>query len=624
MKKFFSLIALFALCLGGMAADTENTMNEAYRIEAWGEPGQAGSSAELTLYMSNTNPVSIWNCTLVLPEGVTFESAVVVDGEGSRYPEEYDAQLTTTVSDDGIHFTCYGADGVALTGKEGAVAIVTVNIDAAVVPGDYTVTVKDILLIEASNDNPHQYKGQKDFTWTIEAPAPPAQGTIIFNTDGGSTIDSITQDVGSEVTAPEPPTKEGYSFAGWDPELPTTMPEGENTYTALWTINSWDVIYIVDGEEYSRETLEYGAAIVLIEEPTKEGYTFSGWSEAPETMPDEDVTVTGTFTINQYTISFDTNGAGVEIASITQDYDTEVSAPADPEWEGHTFRGWEPAVPERMPAENITCVAQWDLETYTVTVIGDGVTVDNMTPQYGATVNVTVEERDGYAVTLKVNDEPVELVDGKYVIEFVTGDITVEATYEAIVEFFTPTQQYTMFSCSRALDFTDSDVKAYIATGYNSAINYALLEEIQVVPAGTGVMLIAEVGQTYMIPYADETTESNAFVDYFVATIQGIALYPAGQDAATVDYIYNADSNGFIPVPAEGFQLPAQSAYLQLPASQVVADAIIRIGILDNADAITSVKLNAGNSAIFDLQGRRVSNATKGIYIVNGKKIAVK
>ena len=363
---------------------------------------------------------------------------------------------------------------------------------------------------------------------------------------------------------------------------------------------------------------------MLIEEPTKEGYTFSGWSEAPETMPDEDVTVTGSFTINQYTISFDTNGAGVEIASITQDYDTEVSAPADPEWEGHTFRGWEPAVPERMPAENITCVAQWDLETYTVTVIGDGVTVDNMTPQYGATVNVTVEERDGYAVTLKVNDEPVELVDGKYVIEFVTGDITVEATYEAIVEFFTPTQQYTMFSCSRALDFTDSDVKAYIATGYNSAINYALLEEIQVVPAGTGVMLIAEVGQTYMIPYADETTESNAFVDYFVATIQGIPLYPAGQDAATVDYIYNADSNGFIPVPAEGFQLPAQSAYLQLPASQVVADAIIRIGILDNADAITSVKLNAGNSAIFDLQGRRVSNATKGIYIVNGKKIAVK
>ena len=564
MKKLFSLISMFVLCLCGMAAGNENTMNEAYRIEVWGEPGQVGRTAELTLIMVNKQAVGTWNCTLELPEGVIFQSAVVADGEEGRYPEDYNPQLTCTPNEAGnvISFSCYGSEGVGIPNGEGAVAVVTVNIANTVAAGEYTLVVKNIQLIEP-NESIHNYQGQKEFAWTIEE-APLVQGTIYFNTNGGepAEIDPITQEVGTDVEVPEDPTRVGYTFSGWDPAVPATMPEGETTCVAQWTIN-------------------------------------------------------------QYTITFDSNG-GSAVDPITQDYDTEVTAPEAPTWEGHIFRGWDPAVPERMPAEDITCVAQWEVETYTVTIIGDGVTADNMTPQYGETVNVTVEDRDGYVVTLKVNDEPVELVEGKYVIEFVTGNITLEATYEAVVEFFTPTQQYTMFSCERALDFTDCDVKAYIATGFNNAINYALLEEIQVVPAGTGVMLIAEVGETYKIPYAEVTTQTVVEGNLFVAALQGMTLSPAGQDVSTVDYVYDAALNGFTPVPEEGIQLPAQSAYLQLLASEVISDAVIRVGILDNADAITNVKLNAGENAIFDLQGRRVSQTTKGIYIVNGKKIAVK
>ena len=70
------------------------------------------------------------------------------------------------------------------------------------------------------------------------------------------------------------------------------------------------------------------------------------------------MTVTAQWEINQYTITFDTNG-GSEIAPITQDYGTVITAPEAPEREGYTFIGWDKAIPETMPAENITLKARW-------------------------------------------------------------------------------------------------------------------------------------------------------------------------------------------------------------------------------------------------------------------------
>ena len=184
--------------------------------------------------------------------------------------------------------------------------------------------------------------------------------TITFDTNGGSEIAPITQDYGTEITAPDNPTRKGYTFIGWDKEIPETMPAENITVKAQWKINQYTITFDTNGgSEIAPITQDYGTEITAPDNPTRKGYTFKGWDkEIPETMPAENMTVKAQWEINQYTIAFDTNG-GSEIAPITQDYGTEITAPDNPTRKGYTFKGWDKEIPETMPAENITITARW-------------------------------------------------------------------------------------------------------------------------------------------------------------------------------------------------------------------------------------------------------------------------
>ena len=164
-------------------------------------------------------------------------------------------------------------------------------------------------------------------------------------------------------------TRAGYTQVGW-----STVDGGEKVYGfedvytqnealtlyPVWNTNKYTITFDTNGgSEIAPITQDYGTEITAPDNPTRKGYTFKGWDkEIPKTMPAENITVKAQWEINQYTIAFDTNG-GSEIAPITQDYGTEITAPDNPTRKGYTFKGWDKEIPETMPAENITITARW-------------------------------------------------------------------------------------------------------------------------------------------------------------------------------------------------------------------------------------------------------------------------
>ena len=121
----------------------------------------------------------------------------------------------------------------------------------------------------------------------------------------------------------------------------------------------YNLTYVVDGIDYISSVIEQGTAIVAEDEPEKEGYTFSGWSDIPEIMPDHDVIVTGSFIVNKYQITYIIDGE--VFATDYVEYGAAVVPPNVEEKEGFTFSGWAD-VPETMPAHNITIYGNFTSE----------------------------------------------------------------------------------------------------------------------------------------------------------------------------------------------------------------------------------------------------------------------
>ena len=219
--------------------------------------------------------------------------------------------------------------------------------------------------------------------------------TITFK-DGEAVLATIGQDYGTEITAPENPTKEGYTFAGWDTEIPATMPARDMTIQAKWTVNQYTITF-KDGETVLKiSTQDYGTEVTAPENPTKEGYTFAGWDRTvPDTMPAADINLSACWTVNRYTITFK-DGDKV-LSAVTQDYAAAVNAPADPTKEGYTFAGWDTKIPATMPARDMTIQARWTVNQYTITFVTNGGTaIAPITQDYGTALALPTPAKEGY------------------------------------------------------------------------------------------------------------------------------------------------------------------------------------------------------------------------------------
>jgi len=216
--------------------------------------------------------------------------------------------------------------------------------------------------------------------------------TITFYTNGGSAVTSMTHPAGTVITAPVAPAKDYYTFAGWytnaaltDAFTFTVMPEENITLYAKWTPTPYTITYVLNGgENHAENVTTYTVEdSVVIGDAFKVGYRFVGWftdAEFTSAVVTEiaagnhgPITLYANYAINQYTVSFESNG-GTTISDITQNYATEVTAPAAPAKNGYRFVGWYSDSTLKnaytfttMPAEDITLYAKWELATYNIT-----------------------------------------------------------------------------------------------------------------------------------------------------------------------------------------------------------------------------------------------------------------
>ncbi|MCR5523490.1 MAG: InlB B-repeat-containing protein [Clostridia bacterium] len=310
-----------------------------------------------------------------------------------------------------------------------------------------------------------------------------------FKADGNQVGEKVPFTVESEsITAPEVPTKEGYTGA-WSEY---TITASDITVNAIYTVKEYTASFIVDGEIISTEDIEFGSSIALPDEPQKAGYTFKKWlPEVPETMPNNsltftaqfepityyasfmaegveigrvpftvetesiiapdvptkegysgswseyviaasDITINAIYTVNKYTASFIVNGETISTEDI--EFGSSIVLPDDPEKAGYAFIGWAPDIPGTMPNESVTFTAEFEPITYYASFMADGEEIEKVpfTVESKSISEPEIPEKEGYTgkwseFTLAASDITVNAIYtvNEYTASFIVDGETI-------------------------------------------------------------------------------------------------------------------------------------------------------------------------------------------------------
>jgi uncharacterized repeat protein (TIGR02543 family) len=241
--------------------------------------------------------------------------------------------------------------------------------------------------------------------------------TITWETLEGGDIEETKIAYLNTITLPTNPTKEGYTFSGWyqdsgltTPFSSTKMPSQNITLYAKWTIQRFTVIYQdSDFNMISTDTYAYGTeknSITIPNDPYKEGYTFTGWSIALPNSITTNLTLTATYTMNTYQLTFQTSGGSV-VGPLSLNYQSSITLPSNPTKEGYTFSGWykdsELTTPfsfTTMPSQDLTVYAKWS-EVTSLLINFDskgGTSVDTLEVEKGDYLQAPQVSREGYTL----------------------------------------------------------------------------------------------------------------------------------------------------------------------------------------------------------------------------------
>ena len=289
--------------------------------------------------------------TLYVPEGSLARYQMADVWKKFWYIEEFDPNEEIEVTLDRTTVTMTEGDVITLVATiepqyiktvawtSSNTSVATVNehgMVTAVAAGTATITAK---------------AGDKEATCVVNVLE--TRYVITYLVDG-EVFATDTLTCGEAITLLEP-TKEGYTFSGWS-YVPETMPANDVTISGTFIINKYLVTFKIGDEVIAANSLEYGATIVAPEAPEREGYTFNGWGEVAETVPAEDVTISGTFTVNTYKVYYYVGEELVHTAEVVYG-ETIPEYIYEPTGEGDIFEGWVGETYATMPAHDVTYVA---------------------------------------------------------------------------------------------------------------------------------------------------------------------------------------------------------------------------------------------------------------------------
>ena len=468
--------------------------------------------------------------------------------------------------------------------------IITFMLEGTEFHKDTLVAGSSITLPEAPEKEGHTFNGWKDVPETMPANDVVIVGDYSVNKYlltfkiGDEVLSADSVEYGAKIETPVAPEKEGHTFNGWK-DVPETMPANDVVIAGDYSVNKYLLTFKIGDEVLSADSVEYGANVETPKVAEKEGHTFNGWKDVPETMPANDIVIIGSYSVNKYLLTFKIGDEVISADSV--EYGTKIETPVAPEKEGHTFNGWKD-VPETMPAKDVVIVGSYSVNKYLLTFkIGDEVIASDSV-EYGSKVETPqVAEKEGHTFngwknvpeTMPANDIVIvgSYSVNKYLLTFKIGD----------------------------------EVIASDSVEYGSKVETPQVAEKE--------------GHTFNgwkdVP---ETMPANdiVVVGSYSVNIYKVYYYVGDELVHTDEVAYGESIPAYEYTPTNGDKFMGWDGeqYDTMPAHDVTYIANIESGIL-------YINGDMSEYHIYDLNGRKIENAKSmksGVYIVNGKKTIVK
>lgn len=480
--------------------------------------------------------------------------------------------------------------------------------------------------------------------------------SLILNVDG-ELYEMRNLVYGDKIEMPEMPEREGYTFSGWG-EVPETMPAHDVEVSGAYAVNFYMLSLTIDGNVYKTYPTAYGTPLNRedfegSEAPEREGYTFMGWGEVPETMPAHDVELAAVYNINSYKLTLKLNGEEWQILTVI--YGEKIDLPTPPEQEGSSFSGWGTDVPETMPAHDVELNGRYDFKGYKLTLIVDGEVYEMKTLLYGEKIELPeMPEREGYTFSgwsespEKMPARDVE-VKGEYEVNIykLTLLIDGEVYKEEHIAYGTalkiddpePKEGYTFSGWGEVLKTMPAhDLELSGTYSINTykimlKIDEELFEVLNFEYGAKIELLDAPEKEGYTFSGWSEYPETMPAEDIevtgsYIVNVYKLTVYVDGEIYIEEDVAFGTKLDIPDPEVPEGYEFSGWD--IEIPETMPANDLVINgetgptVGverILEDMDSSCNVYDTDGHIVLRNATLQDVSKKLgKGIYIMNGKK----